>query len=114
MSISPQARPQLPEPRRQKIAQLAKALTERPQLKLDVPLHTFSVADDQALARAALAEAAAAKQSELSAAAANKGRSTPRGRTAKAAAALEAAKLPHLLALEALYRTQSHADPVTQ
>ena len=103
---------QLPEPGQQKVAQLAKALAERPQLKLDIPLHTMGVADDRALAQAALAEAATAKQSELSAAAPKKGPSTPHGRSAKAAGALEAAKSPHLLALEALYRTQFHTDPV--
>jgi uncharacterized protein involved in outer membrane biogenesis len=36
-----------------KIAKLAKALAERPQLKLDVPLQTVAAADDAALAKAA-------------------------------------------------------------
>jgi hypothetical protein len=35
-----------------KIAMLAKALAERPQLKLDIPLQTIAPADDAALARA--------------------------------------------------------------
>jgi hypothetical protein len=35
-----------------KIAMLAKALAERPQLKLDIPLQTVAAADDAALARA--------------------------------------------------------------
>ncbi len=99
---------QVREDDRPKVAQLAKALGERPQLKLDIPLHTLSVADDRALAQAALAQAAAAAQSELSAAPA---RAARRARGAKPDA-LEAAKSPRVLALEALYRARFHADPV--
>ncbi len=40
-----------------KLSQLAKALAERPQLKLDIPLHTASAADEAALAGKALEEA---------------------------------------------------------
>jgi uncharacterized protein involved in outer membrane biogenesis len=38
----------------EKISALAKALVERPQLRLDVPLQTLAVADDEALERAEL------------------------------------------------------------
>lgn len=91
-----------------KVAQLAKALGERPQLKLDIPLHTISAADDRALAQAALAQAAAAEQSQLSAVPSRPAR-RPRG--AKPSAP-EIAKSPQVLALEALYRAQFQADPV--
>jgi hypothetical protein len=43
-----------------KLGKLVKALTERPQLKLDIPLQTLSAADDAALADAAFEAAVAA------------------------------------------------------
>ena len=43
----------------QKLTQLAKALVERPQLKLDIPLRTLNAADDAALSGAALEQAIA-------------------------------------------------------
>src|SRR6185312_422709 len=43
-----------------KLMQLAQALAQRPQLRLDIPLHTESQADDQAIERAALDQAVAA------------------------------------------------------
>jgi uncharacterized protein involved in outer membrane biogenesis len=94
---------------RQKVAQLAKALIERPQLKLDIPLHTIGAADDRALALAALAQAVSAQQSQLGAASA--AASHPRPRVRGARATPEASKSPQLLALEALYRSQFHAAP---
>ncbi len=43
----------LPADQQEKIAKLSKALVERPQLKLDVPLQTLAAVDDAALARVA-------------------------------------------------------------
>ena len=47
----------LPPEQTRKLTQLATALIERPQLRLDIPLHTASDADDEALAHAALEQA---------------------------------------------------------
>ena len=44
----------------EKLGQLARALTERPQLRLDIPLQTLAAADDAALAEAAFESALAA------------------------------------------------------
>jgi hypothetical protein len=44
----------------EKLGQLAKALIERPQLRLDIPLQTLAAADDAALAEAAFESALAA------------------------------------------------------
>lgn len=96
---------------RQKVARLAKALAERPQLKLDIPLHTLGLADDRALALAALAQATAAQESELSAATAPASRARGRGRGIRGAAP-GPPKSGHLLALEALYRAQFQAAPM--
>ena len=49
----------LPADQQEKIAKLSKALAERPQLKLDVPLQTLAAVDDAALARAAFEAALA-------------------------------------------------------
>jgi uncharacterized protein involved in outer membrane biogenesis len=49
----------LPADQQDKIAKLSKALAERPQLKLDVPLQTLAAVDDAALARAAFEAALA-------------------------------------------------------
>jgi hypothetical protein len=54
----------------QKLSQLSKALVERPKLRLDVPLHAVSAADDDALAKAALDEALTS---------ANAGKRAPKG-----------------------------------
>jgi hypothetical protein len=53
----------------QKLSQLASALVERPQLKLDVPLHTQADDDDAALERAGLDQALQAAQAPGAAAA---------------------------------------------
>jgi len=86
----------------QKLPQLAKALMERPQLKLDIPLHTISAVDDEALEKAALEQA-------LASAAAN-----PRaGKHATAhASSGDAQSSVQLRALAALYRQTFQADPV--
>jgi hypothetical protein len=42
----------LPADQQEKIAKLSKALAERPQLKLDIPLQTLAAADDGALSQA--------------------------------------------------------------
>jgi Domain of Unknown Function (DUF748) len=49
----------LPADQQEKIAKLSKALVERPQLKLDVPLQTLAAVDDAALARTAFETALA-------------------------------------------------------
>jgi hypothetical protein len=85
----------------QKLPKLAQALVERPQLKLDIPLHTISATDDEALEKAALEQA-------LATAAAS-----PQG--AKHAAKRDnsaGAQSPRLTALAALYRQKFQAEPV--
>jgi len=89
----------------QKLPKLATALIERPQLKLDVPLHTISVTDDDALEKTALEQA-------LTAAAAG-----PRGgggakHAAQRSNAAAPQPSPRLLALAALYRQKFQAEPV--
>ncbi len=94
----------------QKLSQLASALVERPQLKLDVPLHTQADDDDAALERAGLDQALQAAQAPGAAAA------RPRSAKSKIAAGAAggdpgvsaAAQLP---ALVAIYRTQFKSDP---
>jgi hypothetical protein len=107
----------------QKLSQLASALVERPQLKLDVPLHTQADDDDAALERAALdnalqaadaSGAAAARprspksKSTAGAAGASSRASASASDSNGAASAQAAAQLP---ALVALYRTQFKSDP---
>jgi hypothetical protein len=85
----------------QKLPKLSSALLERPQLKLDVPLHTISATDDDALERAALEQA-------LTAAASPQGgakHAAPRGKAA-------GTQSPRLIALAALYRQRFQAEPV--
>jgi hypothetical protein len=94
----------------QKLPKLAKALMERPQLKLDIPLHTISTLDDEALAKAALDQA-------LAGAAANakggKHAATPAGAGgAQPAAQSPAQTAAQLHALAALYRQNFQTDPV--
>jgi uncharacterized protein involved in outer membrane biogenesis len=85
----------------QKLPKLAKALVERPQLKLDIPLHTISATDDEALEKAAIAQALTA------AAASPQGgkHAAPKGNAAGAPS-------PQLAALTALYRQTFQAEPV--
>jgi hypothetical protein len=84
-----------------KLPQLAKALVERPQVKLDIPLHTISVTDDDALEKASLEQALAV--------AAN-----PEGgkhKTARASPGAPGSASPRLAALAALYRQKFQAEP---
>src|SRR3984885_5599611 len=83
----------------QKLPKLAKALVERPQLKLDIPLHTISATDDQALEKAALEQALATAGAEGGKHAAKRDNSA-------------GAQAPSLKALAALYRQKFQADPV--
>jgi uncharacterized protein involved in outer membrane biogenesis len=83
----------------QKLPKLAKALLERPQLKLDIPLHTISATDDQALERAAMEQA-------LATAGAEGGKHAPKRDNAAGA------QTPRLKALAALYRQKFQAEPV--
>ncbi len=94
----------------QKLSQLASALVERPQLKLNVPLHTQADDDDAALERLGLDKALQA--ADLSGA----GGARPRSSKAKNAASAttdstSAAADTQLLALVSLYRTQFKSDP---
>ena len=85
----------------QKLTQLAKALAERPQLKLDIPLHTGSAADDAALAGNALEEALKAR---LPAAASGARNSAKSSSTATAS--------PRTQALAGLYAATFGTPPV--
>jgi Domain of Unknown Function (DUF748) len=94
----------------QKLTQLSGALVERPQLKLDIPLHTQGDDDDAALERARLEEALHTVAAPASAKRARPATPAPAAATAAPAAGVttDAARLP---ALAALYRAQFHADP---
>jgi uncharacterized protein involved in outer membrane biogenesis len=83
-----------------KLPQLAKALVERPQVKLDIPLHTISVTDDEALERASLEQALAAAANPQSS----------KHKAARASSGAASAS-PRLAALAALYRDKFQADP---
>jgi hypothetical protein len=83
-----------------KLPQLAKALVERPQVKLDIPLHTISATDDEALERASLEQALAAAANPAG------GKHKPARASSGAAPAS-----PRLAALAALYREKFQADP---
>ena len=92
----------------QKLTQLSNALVERPQVKLDIPLHTQGDDDDTALERTGLEDA-------LHTAAAAPG-TAARARPAKASAsastsATAAPATVRLAALAALYRAQFKAEP---
>lgn len=87
-----------------KLAKLAHALTERPELKLDVPLGTLTVADDAALSQAAFDAAVAAASSGAP--------SMPT--TAQQAAATQAAlsnQQQRLAGLAVLYQQQIGSAP---
>jgi uncharacterized protein involved in outer membrane biogenesis len=84
----------------QKLPKLSSALLERPQLKLDVPLHTISATDDDALEKAGLDQA-------LATAAAS-----PQGKHAAPRAKATGTQSPRLMALAALYRQKFQAEPV--
>jgi hypothetical protein len=107
---------QMSDTEAQKLPKLAKALMERPQLKLDIPLHTISALDDEAMAKAALEQALASaaanakggKRAAVQAAqAAQAGASG--AQTATPTAAQSAAQLR---ALAAFYRQSFQTDPV--
>lgn len=92
----------------QKLSQLASALVERPQLKLNVPLHTQADDDDAALERRALD--AALQNADATPA---RGPS-PKNKAATAAAAggtPGASDAVRLQALAALYRARFKSDP---
>ncbi len=98
-----------------KLAQLAQALGQRPQLRLDIPLHTLSEADDRALEQASLEQAVAG----LTAPGAPDGPTTVgasrRGGRAKAARAQapSVARPPsRFTGLATLYRRQFRSAPL--
>ena len=82
---------ELAPPEQDKLGKLTRALAERPQLKLDIPLQTLTAADDVALASAAFEAAVTA--------------ATP-------AASARQKSPPRLLALTALYTKGFGAKPV--
>jgi hypothetical protein len=82
-----------------KLAQLAHALVERPQLKLDIPLHAQNEDDDTALEQGALEQALAAVK--LAPAAPTRRGAVPPSESAE----------PRLPALSALYHAQFQTDP---
>jgi len=95
---------------------LSKALIERPQLKLDVPLHTSSENDNAVLAKAALDQAvtdvvsttSAGKRAVKNAAAANA--VAAKGAAANAAG-VTADPTARLTGLALLYRQKFNAEP---
>ena len=94
----------------QKLSQLASALVERPQVKLNVPLHTQADDDDAALERLGLDKALQA--AAASGAAAGRPRSPKTksgdGASSEPISGSAAAQLP---LLAALYRMQFKSDP---
>ena len=94
----------------QKLSQLASALVERPQVRLNVPLHTQADDDDAALERLGLDKALQA--AAASGAAAGRPRSpktkSGAGASSEPISGSAAAQLP---LLAALYRTQFKSDP---
>jgi hypothetical protein len=106
----------LAAPQTQKLVQLSKALSQRPQLQLDIPLHTLSVADDAALSHDALEQAvsAAIAAGTAPAATAVAGKRSRRHATGAAGASntpAAAPASPRLLALAVLYRQKFGAEP---
>jgi uncharacterized protein involved in outer membrane biogenesis len=89
----------------QNLTQLSKALVERPQLKLDIPLHTISATDDDALAKAALEQALM----RISTSAQGAGRAAHAKQVSTGAGSQPA---PRLTALVALYRQKFQTEPV--
>jgi hypothetical protein len=85
-----------------KLTKLSGALVEKPQLRLDVPLHAISDADNAALAKAALEQAITA------AAAAGAPKRSSKTDAAGPAALDEKARLKQLLAL---YKQKFNAEP---
>jgi hypothetical protein len=83
----------------QKLPKLAKALVERPQLKLDIPLHSVSATDDEALEKAALEQALATAGPQG-------------GKHAAKRDNAAGAQSARLTALAALYRQKFQAEPV--
>jgi len=88
----------------QQLALLAHALVERPQLKLDIPLHTLNDADDAALEHAAL------EQALLAAPAAPARAARPRAAAAGNGSAVSAAGA-RASVLAVLYRAQFQDEP---
>ncbi|MGH8232426.1 MAG: DUF748 domain-containing protein, partial [Steroidobacteraceae bacterium] len=89
----------------QKLGKLSKALVERPQLKLDIPLHAVSAADDDALAHAALEQAVAAiGQAPAPAAHSGSQRPASGGKPIGPAA-------PRLRVLATIYKQKFQSDP---
>jgi hypothetical protein len=82
-----------------KLAKLASALVEKPQLKLDVPLHALNDADDAALSKTALDQALSTTQSGSK-------------RAPKGAAGAAPDQTARLSALLGLYRQKLNKEPL--
>jgi hypothetical protein len=100
----------------QQLSQLSKALVDRPQLKLNIPLHTQADDDDSALEHAVLdtaLKAVEAVQATRPAGGAKAGSAASGKAAAEAAsAAAPGADDAGLRALASLYHTQFRDDPV--
>jgi len=101
---------QMSDAEAQKLPKLAKALMERPQLKLDIPLHTIGAVDDEALARAALDQALASATAKPKGGKHAAQAATPTATPTAAPTAAQSAAQLQLLA--ALYRQTFQTDPV--
>jgi uncharacterized protein involved in outer membrane biogenesis len=97
----------------EKLTKLSNALIERPQVKLDIPLHTQTEADDVALERAGLEQALSASAAVPAAGKHPRGAkaAAPAPATAAGAATATPAAAEHLAKLAALYRAQFTSDP---
>jgi len=102
----------------EKLTKLSNALIERPQVKLDIPLHTQTEADDVALERAGLEQALSASAAVPAAGKHPRGAKAgaaaapaPATATAARAATAAPAAADRLAKLAALYRAQFTSDP---
>ncbi|MFI4895213.1 MAG: DUF748 domain-containing protein [Steroidobacterales bacterium] len=102
----------------EKLTKLSNALVERPQVKLDIPLHTQTEADDVALERAGLEQALSASAAVPAAGKHPRGAKAgaaaapaPTTATAARAATAAPAAADRLAKLAVLYRAQFTSDP---
>ncbi len=93
----------------QKLAQLSKALVERPQVKLDIPLHAQADDDDRALEQSALEAALAA--TTPAPAAGKRAKPAKTGATSDTTADATATAQARVAKLTALYRSRFHTEP---
>jgi hypothetical protein len=94
-----------------KLTQLAQALVQRPQLRLDIPLHAESAADDHAIEQMALDQAVTAAMAAGPGVAAPAATPVARGRGRARAVAAPAPPTTRLAALAKLYGRQFKTAP---